>query len=518
MYATSTAYDSAVYAPERTVKGRVTFAITDLTAVNDVLSVSSTTQLAFSDRNQVANNKRSGTYNYVTWEPDRFALDGSFSFPDTSGNGEVGFISDALCNALGVFTVNPLVTITFNNNHSSAGLSVSFDTLNNEYAVDFTLRTYNASNVVLNTVNVTNNTNAVYTYIGDLNAYRKVEIEVLKWSVGNRRARVVEVDFGVVQVYTDENLIRLSMIEEMDLITSQLPSPEFKFTVDNSAKLFNILNPTGFYSFLQQRQPINAELGVDIGGGVISWVPLGDYLLWEWVSDEGSLTASFTARTNLDLMANFTYERTSALSQSLHALAVSVFSTCGITNYSIDSALLSITTNSLANKTTCRDILQMIAIAGRANIYVTRDNVITLKQISLGTSDDRIDFDNMQSESEITLDPIVKQVDVTYWSNLSTSGISTVTSSANIGNVLKLDNNTLINNSTQATAVANWILAQKNYRTEYRVNWRGNPAHELADTVDIENSYGADKQAYIVKNDIRYEGYLSAVTNAKGAV
>jgi hypothetical protein len=75
----------------------------------------------------------------------------------------------------------------------------------------------------------------------------------------------------------------------------------------------------------------------------------------------------------------------------------------------------------------------------------------------------------------------------------------------------------LINTEAQATNVANWLLRQKNNRAIYKVNWRGNPAHELDDVIDIENSYGIDKSVYITKNDISYEGYLSAKTEARGA-
>jgi hypothetical protein len=309
------------------------------------------------------------------------------------------------------------------------------------------------------------------------------------------------------------------MIEEMDMTTGALPSPEFRFTIDNSDRLFNILNPTGYVKYLQQRQEVIAELGVELANGLYEYVPLGKYLLWEWTSEEGALTASFTCRTNLDLMANFDYEQLTADSQSLHDLAVQTFVTCGITNYSLDAALSSITTNSMAKKTDCRSLLQMIAIAGRCNIYVTRDNVITLKQVSLGSDVDRVDFDNVYNEPKIELERIVKQVDVTYWTDLDTSATSSVAASGvDIGDVLKLDGNTLINNSTVAEDVADWILAQKQYRAKYSINWRGNPAHELADVIAIENSYGVDMNAMITKTELIYEGYLQARTEAKGAV
>ena len=65
--------------------------------------------------------------------------------------------------------------------------------------------------------------------------------------VSERRAKNCR-DFGLVEVYDDNNLIKCSLIEELDLTGNQLPSAEFKFTVDNADRAFNILNPTDFYA------------------------------------------------------------------------------------------------------------------------------------------------------------------------------------------------------------------------------------------------------------------------------
>jgi len=522
MYPTTTQYDNSIYAPARTITGRVTFVIVDVTAAGDILSITTSTESTISNKSQLSNNVRSTTYNLATLETDRFLLDGSFSFPDDTivNNGEMGYVSDILCDSAGTFSPSIDIVFVFNGPHSSVGITITFDVFNDEYAEDFTVTAYDASDVVIETVTVVGNTESIVSALGQLADYKKITIEITKWNVGDRRARIVEVDFGIIQVYTDDSLIRFGLIEEMNPISATLPSPEFDFTVDNSEKLFNILNPVGFYAYLQERQPIYAELGVDIGAGVIEWVPVGEYLLSEWTSDQGSLTASFTARTNLDVLANFDYEQLTTVSRSLKALAVAVFAICGITNYDIDIALDSITTNSLAKKTNCKNVLQMIAIAGIANIFVTRDNVITLKQIPtpLGVADDVIDFDNIYQEPKIVLEPPVKQVEVTYWTDLSTSAIDTVTSGETLGDVLKLEGNTLINTSARATAVANWILAQKAYRAKYQINWRGNPAHELGDVIDIENSFGSDMSAFITKRNMTYQGYLQGQTEAHGAV
>lgn len=521
MYQVSEDYKQAVYAPERTAKARVTFDISDVTAAGDVNDIATTPESILSNKQQLINKNREQSYNLATWESDRFKLDGSFSFADDNivNNKEMGFCSNELCGQDGLFNPYPTLTFIFNSDHSSMGLTITFDVPNNEYATDFKVTAYDSNDNVIDTVDVTNNTLVQAVPIGQLYKYRKVVVIIKKWCKPYRRARIVEVDFGVVRVYQDNNLIKMSLIEELDITTSKLPSPEFKFTVDNVNREFNILNPVGFYKFLQQRQQVIAELGVDTGG-TTEYVQLGNYLLWDWTSDEGSLTASFTARTNLDLMTGFDYENLVAkINYTLYQMAVDVFALCGITNYEIDTSLQSIQTSALVKKTNCRNVLQMIAIAGIANIYVTRDNTVVIKSspLSIGETVDKIDMDNMYKEPQIQLDKIVKAVQVTYFTDIDVKQtVEVFNSGVDLGDILKLENNTLINTPEQATNVANWLLRQKSYRAIYNANWRGNPAHELNDIVLIENSYGDSKKAFITKNSLEYQGYLSAKTKARG--
>lgn len=561
----------------------------------------------------------------------------------------------------------PSLEFNFSSNHSSAGLTVTFDSVNGEYATDFDMTAYDSTGAVITTTSVTGNTDIIAVPIGQLYNYRKVSVTIKKWSKPNRRARVMEVDFGFVKQYTDDQLINMSLVEEMDLMTGRLPSPEFKFTIDNSDRLFNILNPTGFYKYLQQKQQVIGEIGLDTGGGNIEYIPIANFLLQEWQSDQGSLTATFTARSNLDMMASFDVENLTPLTQSLYDLTVWMFGYCGITNYYIDPALQSVTTNTLIEKTNFRDLLQMVALAGCANIYVSRDNKITLKckptrkvryirdwikggsnantanhwievqainssgtnvalgkivttnfvptngtfglivdgdtsatassylgvdagssnptyvQVDLGsimdikelkvwhfhldgriyngtktevsadgvtwktvydstisgtyaetsagrtyametttgdmTPNDTADFDNMYTEPQIALDKAIKRVEVTHFTNLSTSAVVGVNHSVNtVGDTLKLQKNTLINTAARAQAVAEWMMSQVQYRATYSTRWRGNPAVELNDVLSFENTYGANMSAYVTRNELEYAGYLQARTQAKGVV
>lgn len=519
MYPTSALYNSNIYALSRSTKGRVTFDISDTTAAADVSSITTTTEFTVSNKAQLTDKVRAMTHSIGTCETDRFLLNGSFSFADDVlvNDGEVGFCSDVLCDGTGLFGVFQTIQFIFGSTHSSIGLTITFDTLSGEYATAFDMTAYDASNAVIATVSVTGNTLTTVSPLGQLNNYKKILITIKNWSVPNRRARVTEVDFGIVKVYTDDNLISMNLIEQMDLISANMPSAEFKFTVDNSDRSFNIMNPTGFYKGLQQQQQVKAEIGLDLGNGTVEYIPLGSYLLYDWLSDEGSITASFTSKTNLDLMFNFSYQNLIVNSQSLYNFAVAIFAVCGITNYVIDASLSAITTNSLVNTTNCKDVLQMIAIAGCASVYVTRDNVIHIKSFgAIGAAVDTITLDNLYQESQVTLDNVVKQVNVTYYTDLATPVVVTVNSAATIGDTMTLANNTLINTNARATAVANWILTQKGYRAIQTANWRGNPAEELGDIISVQNSYGLSPNSYVTKVQLDYAGYLSGVSEARG--
>lgn len=524
MYAVSTAYKNALIASERTTKGRVTLDISDVGMAGDVTSITATSQYVNSNISQINDNIRDNTYLQSTWETNRTKLDRSFSFADSTiaNNGHVGYVSNAICASDGTFTPNQVITITFGSNRSSIGTTVTFDFLSGEYAKDFDIVYYDASNAIITTQSVINNTQVLYPLYFTVSNYRKIDVVIKKWSVGNRRARVTEVDFGIVKVYTDDNLIRMSLLEEIDITTGTLPSAEFKFVVDNSDRSFNILNPTSFYPALQKQQQVVAELGLLVNGNIV-WTPVGNYLLSDWQTDEGALTATLTARTNLDNMSFFTFEQlTNQTGYSLATMAQAIFDVCGITNYTLDSSLSSILTNGVVKRTDCRSILQMIAIAGCCNVYVTRDNTIKLASTYTSNAGARLDtltLDSMYAEAKVLLDPQVKNVIVSYYTDVNTAiDVTTTDGTVASGGLLEVKSNTLISTSSRAAAVGTWILNQKKFRAKFEANYRGNPTYELDDFISIDNTYGSTKDAIIVRNELNYEGYLSGRLQARGVI
>jgi hypothetical protein len=493
--------------------------------------------IQFSIRNTITNNwydctsDANGIFSYTHVPDGAYTIEGVWINPTwhtlaaktfNLSNGLESGIAELEINIAGYSgPVKAPVTLTveFNGAHSSAGITVTFDSVLGEYAVDYDVEAYDFSGNLITKVSIVNNTEIIHQALGQLYGYKKLVIIVKKWSKPYRRARILEVDFGIVKIYTDDNLIRLNLVEDLDLTSGQIPSAEFRFEVDNADRAFNILNPTGFYKYLQERQSIYASVGIEHDDGSVNFIPLGEYFLADWTSNEGALTATFTARTILDIMASYPYENIDAREISLKQLAEEVFAICKVTSYEVDSSLESVMTNGLVKRTDCKTVLQMIAIAGCSNIITTRTGVIKLvKADTIGDAQDSITFDNVYNEPQIELGKIVKTAEVTYWEDLDKSSIvSEVVMGINEGETLSLTENTLINTVGRASMVANWLLSQRNNRrAKYSISFRGNPTHELADVVEIENSYGTDKKALITKLDMSYEGYFNAKVEGKG--
>lgn len=535
-------FKDAVYAPIRTTDARVSFEILDNAAYDDY-SVSVTSAAEISRIDQLTDKIRSMSHRYATFEKDYWRLDGSFYAPPRPnvGDEQLGWWSDEICGPDGVFAIPQVVRFDFGEEFNSMGLTIHFDAMAKEYAADFDINVYRSDGTPVASKQVRGNTKTTYTWIQGLDNYGRIEITVLRWANPYRRARIAEVDFGVVQVYESDKLIKVSLIEQMNVVGDQLPANEIKFTIDNSSREFNILNPEGFYRFLKERQEVSLSIGVEIAEDEYEYVSMDKYYLVEWQSDEGALTTTFTARNIFELLEQKEY--TGSVIGTLYDLAEAVMTSAGVPVYEIDEGLRDIPTSGFPEKINTRKALQCIGIAGKAAVYQDRSGVLQIKRFSLmdestsyiyfagpdmftgmvtptvdsGYDMKNITFDNVYKEPQIKLDRLVQSLTVIVYSGGSKSEHTFANPGVKEGAALKLDN-PLIQTVELAEEVAEWILSESNLRALYNVNWRQNPALEPGDIVIIEDSFGAKKQSRITKQEYQYQGYLSGKTESKGGV
>ncbi|WP_336822937.1 hypothetical protein [Sporosarcina sp. USHLN248] len=535
-------FKQAVYAPIRKADAKVHFEILDNAAYSD-RTVTPSSEAPISRKDQVTNKVRSMSHKYATFEQDYFRLDGSFRIPPrpNEGDSELGWWSGDLCNANGVFEHPQSLTLTFDDDHDSMGLTIHFDNLTREYPVDFDIDVYGPADVPIASEKVRGNAGTSYAWVHGLDAYNKIVITVLRWAKPYRRARIVEIDFGIVKIYEGDKLIQLNLIEQMNVVGDTLPANELKFTIDNSSKEFNILNPDGFYRFLKERQELSVSIGIEIEEDVFEYVTTKGYYLTDWQSDEGALTTTFTARNIFELLEKEYIQ--SAIFTNLYDLAEDVVIKAGVPKYEIDRTLKDIPTTGFPEKLTYRKALQCIGIASKSAVYQDRNGVLIIKPFVIldestsyilfvgpdmftgmvtptvysGYDMLNITFDNVYSEPQIKLDQLIQSMIMTVYINGEKEEHVFSNPSTDEGVSVKCDN-PLINSIEHASDVANWIIEESNLRALYQVNWRQNPALECGDIVIIEDSFGAEKQSRIIKQEFEFQGYLSGKTETKGGV
>jgi len=535
-------FKQSVYAPIRKTAAKVSFEILDNEAYLDNSSAASS-EAEISRKGQLTNKARNMSHKYATFEKDYWKLDGSFYIPPRpeEDESELGWWSETISDETGVFAPSQIVEFTFIEEHNSMGLTISFDSLAREYASDFSIFAYRSDGSLIKRVTVTGNSNTMYVWKEGLDNYQKIVISINKWIKPFRRARVTEVDFGIVQEYEGDKLIKVNVVEEMNVVGDTLPSNEVKFTIDNSDREFNILNPQGYYRFLKDRQEVNLSIGVETAEEIFEYMDFKKYYLTDWQSDEGALTTTFTARDVFEILDQKEYA--TSISGTLYDLAEDVLIKAGVTDYEIDEGLSEIPTNGFPEKLSARKALQCIGIAGKAAVYQSREGVVTIKRFTAldeqstfmvyagpdmfagmtyvavdnGWDMKNITFDNVYKEPQIRLDQLVQSIVITVHENGQKVEHAFLNEGVKEGSSLKCDN-PLIQSVSHAEDIAAWILRESNLRALYSINWRQNPALECGDIVLVEDSFGMKKQSRITKQEYEFAGYLNGKTETKGGV
>lgn len=543
MIRVSQAYKQAVYAPTRRTTAKVSFEIFDNPAYEDNTSTV-TSESLISRKLQLTNKIRSMSHKYATFERDYFKLDGSFCIPPRSneGNSELGWWSGSLCDSEGNFNPCQVLEFNFTEEHNSMGLTITFDVLAKGYAKDFDIEVYTLDNTLIHKEIVEGNNKTTYVMVQGLDNYKKIVITIKKWAKPYRRVRITEVDFGVIKEYEGDKLIKLNLIEQMNVISDTIPSNEIKFTIDNSSKEFNILNPEGFYRFLKERQEVQTYIGLETSEDEFEQINMGKFYLVDWQSDEGALTTTLTARDTFELLDNKEY--LSIADTNLYDLAEDILIRGKVENYFIDEGLRDIVTNGFIKPLNSRKALQYIGIAGMAAVYQDRQGVLQIKQFKVlderdtkflhyagydvftgmiypavdeGYDMKNITFDNVYKEPQIKLDKLLYSIILLMNDGESKEEITFYNTGVKEGNSYKIDN-PLINSIEHAQVVAEWLIEEYNLRALYDINWRQNPCLEVGDIVMVEDSYNAKKLSRITKQEFEYAGYLTGKTETKGGV
>lgn len=330
-------------------------------------------------------NNVTQTKKYMSEETNWLLLDGSFFTPpkpaDVVPADELGWWSAAISDASGNFAVAyPTLTLTMSSPFTSLGLTFIFSPLTGDYCTSIQIVT--TDNLAAQATYTINPTSAAHVWSQPVTNIVKVVVTFYATNRPYRRVHMAEVLFGQQFTWSGQNLFDLDILEELDPLGNGAPAKEVHASLANASNYFDV-----YHGHLQKKQQLQPYFNLIYANGTTETVPMGTFYLYNWRNDANYLSSTLYARDLLDVMCGTTFYKYnySGSPITLYNLAVVViqdFSTQAnlIVNYTIDTALQSISTSGVLPAMTHHDALMSIAQAGMGVVYVDRTNTLHIRQ------------------------------------------------------------------------------------------------------------------------------------------
>lgn len=489
--------------------------------INKKATIVTSSAAPFSTFHNIALSDNASISRYSTGEPNLTVLDGSCDIvPSSPPYGTTGFLSAEIFDD----SNHPVIRLELpsENKSSVPGVSICWSTVFGEYATDFSVSAYLGTSK-LKTVTVNGNKSVRSDVEAELSGFDAVEIEILKWCLPDRRVRVEQVKIGRYLVFDKTKILSYSHSSARDPISGQLSQESISFSLDNSDRTWDSVNPQGIYKYIYERQPVTVRYGMDVDGKT-EWVSGGMFFLSEWSVPANSIEASFQARDAFLYLSSTKY--TGRKYGTLYEMcydALELLEADEIT-FDISDELKNYSTDITSDESTYHnsDILQLAANAAGMALYQTRDGVIKINRVyGSVASDSVLDIPvlNNYSWPEITfaqnmLNVVTTAGGVTYAYPESPSGKGV---SQTLSNVMLTKD--ILAKSRNALTESYGVLSN---RRKASLTYRASPIVDALDMVKIHHQFNYD--AVLLVTNAKYtfngcfkgtvEGYMMADAQA----
>lgn len=190
------------------------------------------------------------TPDYGTLEQNYFLLDGTYpEMPDIPD--DVVFFSSEMSGADGTFTENPLLIITFTENHTSACLTLHFV---GDYPLEMKIRWKDGDgNIIeMDTYQIDKNKYVAWKQVEN---YRKIEIEFTKAKPYRYvKFRYFEYGTDIICGVDGYPVKEAKLVEECDPISNKIAINKLTFKLIDENNDFNIGNMSGLHKVFQSGQ------------------------------------------------------------------------------------------------------------------------------------------------------------------------------------------------------------------------------------------------------------------------
>lgn len=383
----------------------------------------------------------------ATLEKDYWKLDGSYEpFPDSPQNTSWGIWSNSMSDENGNFSVPPVITLSFQSIHKSAGLTFEFCPYGNNYCNHMLIQWY-LDNAVIKEAEFYP---AAWRceYRCTVEKYNKIIITFYSTNKPYRYLKVQNIQHGINEYFSEDEIEAASVLEEVDISALELSVNTLEFRLRTANDDFDIFNPKGLYNLLQKKQQLCVE--GDIDGTLINF---GYFYLNDWNDDEGM--TEITAQDAIGIMSNTTFKGN--IYDGVKALNVidEIMNDAGF-GYSVDSRIGDIKISGWLPICTHREALQQVAFALGAYVDTSRGGMV---KICFGADEDviyKIGMDRKAVGSSAVLREYVSGVSVTEHSYV----LGAVVEELYKGSLYAGDNEITFSEPSVVTAVSGGTLKE----------------------------------------------------------
>lgn len=502
------------YADWRKVDFGMSFGVIAVDAAT-LAEPSSSAQYPTSQIEQTHDHIELTTAKYTTLEHNMWVLDGTMQlYPDNLSGIQTGWISEDMSGEDRTYESGVHLTFEFSEPQDSYGLTFVFDQqMPEEIPAEIKVTFYSEAGAELYTKRDAPY-GAYHWMDAPVQQYSKVMIDFLSSKIPNRRIRVTEVIFGIVTVYDRKTIVDASDKQSIDLLSESLPSATVTIKIDNQDKLYNLINPEGIYEYLQDGQYIN--YWVSVGGTKVN---MGVRYFYAAESDDGGLTATITFNDRMifldDVIFNGGASGTWTLKEAVETILIGAgIKTAPTFEDGLDGVVIR---KCIPQDTTCREALRLCAQAAMCVCYVDRNDSphFIRPQIKM-TPDDQLTRDRLSEEPVVDIGDRYNAVTIRRRDDyVDGSEEETYTKSAAAEDEMILTkeiSNPLVNDMV---AWCDWALPWVQRRTSFDIEYRGNPALEMGDTVQVYDAFGVNGSALVESHELTFDGGMDGSMKAR---
>lgn len=527
----SSAYQAAIVAPGRRIGIRASISVVD----PDLKWTAATTsgEAPWSKLQQIHDKILNLPDDYATLERGRWLLNGSRKLlPDNPADaeGQIGFVGDVLSDDRGYFPEPVVVELKFEGVGVLQAFSVFFpDNETDGVPAMFGISVLRGDEEEFSFLSTGGDTEK-QMYFDGFTIYNPdtIRIEISKWSLPNRRARIPEIVPGVYEDWDGTMLADLSVQQNGDISAMALPYGTCQLVLDNHKKRFEPRKKDSLFQSIEDRQGIGIEIGVVLPSGNTEYKKVGVFYQKApgWSTSDNGVTITWDLVDIIGLISERLYVLPEVLPTTLNGWIASIVALLGEnfrTHYRVDPnyADLPVTVNDrvdVAGKT-CGNILRWVcqatgtwprAAAGTGFLTVEplwkEGGRITLWDIER--------YPTIKANSDIAM--LVFQLYDGNGTQVAVAGTSASSGDS------KTISNPFIHTRDQALAAARMILSTYGGNRIETVG-RGDPACEIGDvdTVWLDESTATTgrriAQSFELENGF-LTGCKSTLLQANGAV